>query len=871
MNIKHIASIVLCGCLLASTVETHAGIFDRKKKAAEAAAAAEKAKKEKKPTPYEKLFKDKKVKTCKGLVTLHKIDGKVYFEFPLNLFEKEMLLGSSVESISDNGEAIVGQKPHDPLHIVFSNIDSAVQIRYCFRNSITRPEDKQIEEAIVKSNIPAVLKSFKIEAWSPDSTAVVFDATDFLVSDLEDIDPFDPYGANTYFGWMARITSFKSNRSFIGDINSYEDNFSISSHLSFGVTYRALGIFEYQTDKPFTAVMRRTFMLLPENKMKPRIADPRIGVFPTGKMMFTSTDNGMKPVYYANHFRLEPSDVEAWRRGEKVEPVKPIVFYIDNEFPDMWKKYIREGIEGWNIAFEQIGFKNAVQTKPFPENDPEFSANNLKYSCVNYAPSLTENAMGPSWVDPRTGEILNASVYIYHNLVNVLYYWRFIQTAQTDPAVRTKNFSEEVLGSAIRYVARHEVGHCLGLMHNMAASHAFPVDSLRSPSFTQKYGTTPSIMDYARFNYIAQPGDLERGVKLTPPELGVYDLYAIKWLYSPLPDAKTPEEEVPTLSGWISEKAGDPLYRYGKQQIYSYYDPSAQTEDLGDNAMQASAYGIKNLKLITGNLNEWFEKDDKDCEFRRTLYYEIVQQLRRYLDHVSTNIGGIYLNERYAGDPNPTYQTVSKEQQKEALRFLLDVQKDLSWLDDEKLVTNFEITGPIGTYMQNQIINQLIYKTSDMQFSAIKAEKDPYTEQEYLDDIVSYIMEPTQKGKKLSDSERKAQIALMRTLITSSEVNQKEKRNSMFGATDAMSRWLESQAVSKFDVQPFNDDLPDEISGFGFQRRIKYNGENNSALYYGALLNMKRILEKARFSNDQVTRDHYGFMLYKINNALKIK
>ena len=869
MNIKYIATVVLCGCLALSTVETQAGIFDRKKKAAE---AAEKAKKEKKPTPYEKLFKDKKVKTCKGLVTLHKIDGKVYFEFPVKLFEKEMLLGSSVESISDNGEAIVGQKPHTPLHIVFSNIDSAVQIRYCFRNSITRPEDKQIEEAIVESNIPAVLESFDIEAWSPDSTAVVFDATKFLVSDMEDIDPFDPYGANTYFGWMARITNFKSDRSFIGDIASYEDNFSVSSHLSFGVTYRALGMFEYQTDKPFTAVMRRTFVLLPEDKMRPRIADPRIGVFPTGKMMFTSTDNGMKAVYYANHFRLEPSDLEAWKRGEKVDPIKPIVFYIDDKFPEMWKKYIKEGIEGWNIAFEQIGFKNAVQTKPFPKDDPEFSTNNLKYSCVNYAPSLTENAMGPSWVDPRTGEILNASVYVYHNLVNMLYNWRFIQTAAVDPSVRTKKLPEEVMGDAIRYVARHEVGHCLGLMHNMAASSAFPVDSLRSPSFTQKYGTTPSIMDYARFNYVAQPGDLERGVKLTPPILGAYDMYAIKWLYSPLPDASTPEEEVPTLSRWISEKAGDPLYRYGKQQIRSYYDPSAQTEDLGDNAMKASAYGIKNLKIILTHLNEWLEKDDKDCEFRRNLYYEIVQQLKQYLDHVSNNLGGIYLNERYAGDPNPTYRTVSKERQKEALHFLLDVQGDLAWLDNEEITTNFEIAGPIGVYMQNQIITRLVNQVSDMQFSASKAEEDPYTEQEYMDDIVNYIMAPTRQGKKLSDAERKAQIALMGVLISSSEVNSKESRSSMFGVADPLSEWLNYQRFRMNGYVPDQYSNSDgDISGFEFQSRVRYDGENNSALYYGALLEMKRILENARVTSDQTTRDHYGFMLYKINNALKVK
>lgn len=335
----------------------------------------------------------------------------------------------------------------------------------------------------------------------------------------------------------------------------------------------------------------------------------------------------------------------------------------------MWKKYIQMGVEDWNLAFEKIGFKNAIQTRPFPTDDPEFDPDNIKYSCIRYAPIWTANAMGPSWTDPRTGEIINASVYIYHNLVSLLYSWRFIHTAATDPDVRVKILPEEIMGDAIRYVTRHEVGHCFGFMHNMAASTAYPTEKLRDPMFTQKYGTTPSIMDYARFNYIAQPGDKEKGVKLTPPILGEYDYYLVKWNYSPILNAHTPEEEKATLNQWIAEKANNPIYRYGKQQIMTDYDPSSQTEDLGDDAMKSSEYGIKNLKYILANLNNWFDSSDKDYTHRFMLYNELVQQYVRYLNHVYANIGGIYLTERYVGDPRPSYESVTKEKQKERYIF----------------------------------------------------------------------------------------------------------------------------------------------------------------------------------------------------------
>lgn len=847
--------------------------------------AAERKKKSKQDTvkvesEYDKLFNAPGCETKKGMITLHKKDGKVYFEMPLELMEKEMLLGSTVEEISDNNEALVGQKPHDPLHIYFTKIDSAVQMRYVYNVSIAGTQDKNIQRAIDQSNIGAIVANFPIKCWNNEKTAVVFDVTDFFVSDRYEIDPFDPYSASTYYGWMLRITNFKKERSFIGDIKAFEDNVSISSHLSFGVTMRALGMFEYQTDKPFTALVKRSLILLPEKPMRPRMADPRIGIFFTGKMKYTAADNRVNVDYYAHRWRLEPKDVAAYKRGELVEPVKPIIFYVDPNFPEMWAKYIYMGIEDWNLAFEKIGFKNAVQARPFPTDDPEFDPDNIKYSCVRYAPILMENAMGPSWVDPRTGEILSASVYLYHNMVSLVYNWRVLQTGAVDPRVRGIGLPEEVLGESIRYVVRHEIGHCCGLMHNMGASSAFPTDSLRSATFTQKYGTTPSIMDYARFNYVAQPGDYEKGVCLTPPILGVYDYYAIRWNYQPIFEAKTSEEEVPILDKWISEKANDPMYHYGKQQfLYPAYDPSSLAEDLGDDAIKASTYGIKNLKYVMENFNSWVNEDDKDYAFRNVFYFNIYAQFQQYITNVRPLIGGIYLNEKYVGDPLPVYQAVSKAKQKEALQFMLSTLSDMDWLDNEEFMKILPIMGSPAGMLRKSYLYSLINGADDLALCCSKSE-DPYTQEEYLQDVYDYVFAPTLKRQSLSDWQREAQMTWLKTLIDGSEIASKGKSqlpmaiNASQPITYGESLKQEmfnffAHAPEEFKLQMMRQQAP--IMGMGFQERIRAEFPSIAPLYYEFLLKTEQLLKRAQNTGNANTQAHYKFLLRMIRDAMKVK
>lgn len=729
---------------------------------------------------------------------------------------------------------------------------------------------------------------FPIKVYSEDSTAVVIDITDFLLDDREGMHPFSPYAIALGRRWIEK--EFKKNNSFITDIKAFEDNVSVRSSLGYVVSLRDKQYY-YLYKVPFTAVMTRSFILLPEKSeaMRPRIADPRVNIFYQYQSEFTNEPRGMKPLYYANRWRVEPSDEVKYRNGELVEPKKPIVFYVDNAFPESWRKYIKAGIEEWNAAFEQIGFKNVVRAVDFPTDDPEFDPDNLKYSCVRYSPSWVANAMGPSWTDPRTGEIVNASVYVYHNMLQLVQNWRFLHTAQADADVRSVNMPEEIIGDCIRYVIAHEVGHCLGFMHNMSASAAIPVDSLRSPSFTQKHGTTYSIMDYARNNYVAQPGDKERGVKLTPPRLGLYDYFSVKWSYTPLLDAKTSKEEVPVLDRWISEKSGDPIYRYGKQQLRGHLDPTSFEEDLGDDAVKAAGYGVKNLKYILENLNTWVGEEDRDYAFRKQMYNEVLYQYMRYINHVIANIGGIYLYERYDGDKWPAYTPVPKEQQRRATRFILNELKDLSWLDNEELLKGFDLQGNISTNIEDAIFKGLVGRQRLVAIAADKAGKDAYGRTDLWDDIADFVWKPTRQGKTLTNVEKKLQIRLLAHLLNSSGAATKTMSGSSLAiaAAEAMveiPECIKAQSRAVYGVLPesvmgiftnreseqqaMRDIDPAEQMGFGFYVSVVDVSEPIEHIYFEKLKQAHELLKSKAGTGSADTRRHYQLLLYKIGQAL---
>ena len=855
----------------------------------------------KKTSDYDKLFKGKKCQTVKGLVTIHKVDGeKLYFELPMSIFGREMLLGSTVSETSNNDHGVVGYKAKDPLHVTFAK-EGHKSVQLCLVNDIYSGDgkDKGIDEAVRRSSIPGIYRAFKIEAYNADSTAVVIDVTNLFMEDNDDLTPFDPYST---FGYkpFSRTTSFQKSNSHLGDIKAFEDNVTVKSYLSYTTTVTYSNgpmIGKIEDKRAFTALVTRTLLLLPEKEMRPRIADPRMNIFVTGKARFSSNMNrGTLPVYYARHWRVEPKDVEAYKRGELVEPVKPIVFYLDTNLPEAWKPYAREGIEQWNDAFEKIGFKNVVQVRdyPTPEEDPEFDPDNLKYSCIRYAPLAFQNAMGPSWDDPRTGEIITASVMVYHDIIKLLNRWRFLQTAAADPNVRTMNIPDSIMGSSLRYVLSHEVGHCLGFMHNMCSSSAIPVDSLRSPSFTQKYGTTYSIMDYARFNHVAQPGDYERGVSMMPPRMGLYDEYAVKWLYTYLPDAKTPEEEQPWLDSLVRSHAGDPIYRYGKQQIFNTLDPTSLSEDLGDDHVRASEYGIRNLKYIMKHLNEWYGEDDNDLTAREAMYKYLLNQYLTYINHVYNVKGGIMMNERKAGDPRPSYSFIDGDYQRRAQQFLIDQLHDLDWLDDPVLLKELPLQGNLSVRVQ-RILVACIEADKGSFGRMIDPAPNAYSQLEHGDDALKGIFLHTYQGKSLTPRDRSNQnsyvdMLLMITRLAPQKSSEKgiadDERGIGFapqldengwnistgnvyaealGDGDMMSRMERQLEADLFGTS----NTPEEVGGFGYFRSLTESLSPRDAMYYGRLIKVRDLLRQKRYTGDQETRNHYELLLHRIEGALQ--
>ena len=752
---KKIIVLLMVTCLVLPFVQDANAFGKKKKKKMPTEQTALVRPPVKKTDPYAELLKG--AKTVKGdFITLHNVKGKIFFEMPVKYFNREMLLASTMTASNNSMFCLNGFKSKDPMHIKFVMIDSTIYM--CDVNTSATFDEKEAVrmEKVKKLNfLDPMRRKFKREAYNTDSTAVVFDASVLFNGGEPALAPIESQSS----GLLQVSVTPKTDLTIVGEMKAFDDNIMVKSTFSYDYSMRIM-MFDLGNG-PLTIEATRTLLLLPEEKMRPRISDSRIGIFLTDKQYISNEEDGLQNYTLANRWRLEPKDMEAWKRGELVEPIKPIVYYIDDAFPELWRKAAKEGTLRWNKAFEKIGFKNVIQVRDFPKDDPEFDPDNLKYSCIRYVPSYTANAMGPSWVDPTTGEIINASVIVYNDVIKLNNQWRFVQTAQIDPSVRGKKLPDDIVYETLAYVIGHEVGHTLGLMHNMAASAAYPVDSLRSASFTQKYGTTPSIMDYARFNYVAQLED--KGVKLTPPDLGVYDEYAIKWLYCPIPEAVTPKDEIPTLESWIDEKVGDPRFRYGRQQLDARYDPSALEEDLGDDPIKAGNYGIKNLKYILSHLNEWIQ-DDPTAEHKAGLCKAIADQYVRYVNNVVMNVGGIYLNDVKEGTPGKKHQVVSKAVQKESLKWALKQFRNLSWLDNKELTSQFPLDMPLSLLTGNKLSVSILNSVMNVYAANVVADSK-YSVEEYFDDLYLGVWDAALTGRKLTLHEKQLQRQVLALVI----------------------------------------------------------------------------------------------------------
>ncbi|MBW4889363.1 zinc-dependent metalloprotease [Mucilaginibacter sp. HMF5004] len=735
------------------------------------------------PRPYKSVITDKAI-TRNGLFKTHKIDDKYYFEIPDSLLGREILVVSRISKAGAEmrvADGYAGDQIGSTVISFEKGPLSRIFMRKISYATYSPDSTKSMYQAVKRSNIQAIAAAFNIAAYSPDSKGSVVDMTDYINGDNDILFFSSAQGKS-----RVRLGAYLTDRSYIESVKTFPTNIEIKTIKTYnlsaattgfgarggGGTPAPTGTGQPNPNLPSETVeLNTSLVILPKVPMQARFYDERIGYFTTGYTDFDANPQGVKAIELIARWRLEPKaeDMAKYKRGELVIPKKQIIYYIDPATPKKWVPYLIAGVNDWQKAFEKAGFKEAIVAKmaPTPAQDSTWSLDDAAHSAIVYKPSETENASGPHISDPRSGEILETHINWFHNVMKLVHDWYMIQTAAVDPRARTMHFSDELMGDLIRFVSSHEVGHTLGLRHNWGSSSTTPVENLRNKAWVEANGHTPSIMDYARFNYVAQPEDNISKAGLYP-RIGDYDKWAIEWGYKVLPNSPSPEAEKAILNKISVERLKDRHLWFGTESNPD--DPHSQNEDLSDNAMKASTYGIKNLKVILAKLPEWTKEPNDGYDDLEGMYGQLTTQFGRYMGHVTKNIAGVYENPKTVEQVGKVYENVPAATQKEAMAFL-DTQlfTTPTWLLNDYILSNTQGNGLlIVSGLQNTTLTRLLSNHTLYKLISAEAEDGAraYKISDFFTDINNSIFREVKANQAVDVYRRNLQKLYVEKLIT---------------------------------------------------------------------------------------------------------